>query len=105
MLRKKLLPPLRRGYVVRVSKALWHGDAWPLTCCSEAQDGAFLAAQRDGKVVPPHRWAPQKSFWFRDNKRRETEGSRICDTCRYFFVRGYSESKDIGISIENLHDS
>lgn len=34
-------------------QALWNGgDAWPLTCCSEAGDGAFLAAQRDGKVVP-----------------------------------------------------
>ena len=34
-------------------KALWTGDAWPLTCCSEAGDGAFLATQRDGKVSIP----------------------------------------------------
>eukprot|EP00434_Breviolum_minutum_P005321 symbB.v1.2.004693.t1/scaffold269.1/size246462/3 len=37
--------------VISSLEALWHGDAWPLTCCSEAQDGAFLAAQRDGKAV------------------------------------------------------
>lgn len=52
------------------SKALWHGDAWPLTCCSEAQDGAFLAAQRDGKVVPPSHWAHKTRFGFGIKKGR-----------------------------------